>query len=295
MWDTIIINPMVNSVLWIYQLVGNFGLAIILFTIVIKAITHPLTVSQLRGTQKMQDLQKSAEWQEIQAKYKDDKEKLSQEQMKHYQELGINPLGSCLPMLIQFPVIIGLYQAIIRGLSVTPLDFAKLYKNIYPFFDVSKLLPIDNSFLWMNLSQPERIHIFGTAVPSLAIIVVITTYLQSKLMTPPAEPGAQGAQMSQAMNLYMPLFMGYLALTFASGLSLYFITSNLASVAQYASLGKVNWNNLIPRWMKPSSSGPKSGGRSDRKSLSSSDTRSGSAGSKDKSTNSKTARKPGKK
>ncbi len=269
MWETIIINPMVNTLLWIYQLVGSFGLAIIIFTIIIKAITYPLTASQLRGTQKMQELQKSPQWQEIQKKYKDDKEKLSQEQMKLYQELGINPLGSCLPMLIQFPIIIGLYQAIIRGLSVTPLDFAKLYHNIYPFFNVSKLLPIDNTFLWMNLSQPERINILGVAVPSMAIIVVVTTYLQSKLMTPPSEPGAQGAQMTQAMNLYMPLFMGYLALTFASGLSLYFIASNLTSIAQYAFMGRANWSNLMPGAKKTSTSGVITGGSSNRKKLSS--------------------------
>ena len=246
MWETIIINPMVNLVLWIYSLVGNFGIAIILFTILVRLATHPLMVQQIRGTQKMQDMQKSKEWLAIQKKYKDDKQKLQQEQMRLYQEMGINPLGSCLPMLIQFPVIIGLYQAIIRSLAATPLDLAKLNHNIYPFIDISKLLPVNNMFLWMNLNQPERIYLFGIGIPLLAIIVVVTTYLQSKLMTPPSQPGEQGAQMSQAMNMYMPLFMGYLALTFASGLSLYFITSNVASIAQYAALGKVNWKNLIP-------------------------------------------------
>ena len=246
MWDTIIINPMVNTILWIYGQIGNFGLAIILFTILIKLITYPLTVQQIRGTQKMQEMQKSKEWQDIQKKYKDDKQKMQQEQMRLYQEMGINPLGSCLPTIIQFPIIIGLYQAIIRGLSVTPLDLAKLYKNIYPFIDISKLLPVDNSFLWMNLNQPERINIFGVAIPLLAIIVVASTYVQSKLMTPPSQPGEQGAQMTQMMNLYMPLFMGYLALTFASGLSIYFIISNVASIAQYAAMGRVNWSNLIP-------------------------------------------------
>jgi YidC/Oxa1 family membrane protein insertase len=246
MWDMIIINPMVNTLLFIYSLIGNFGIAIILFTLLIRLITHPLTVQQIRGTQKMQEMQKSKEWQAIQKKYKDDKQKLQQEQMKLYQEMGINPLGSCLPMLIQFPIIIGLYQAIIRALAVTPLQFAELNKNLYPFLDVSKLLPVNNQFLWMNLNQPERVYIFGVGIPLLAIIVVATTYLQSRLMTPPAQPGEQGAQMTQAMNLYMPLFMGYLALTFASGLSLYFITSNVASIIQYGAMGKLDWKNLIP-------------------------------------------------
>ena len=245
-WNTLIINPMVNTLLFIYSLIGNFGLAIILFTLLIRLITHPLTLQQMKGTAKMQEMQSSKEYQAIQKKYKDDKQKLQQEQMKLYQEMGINPLGSCLPLLIQFPIIIGLYQAIIRVLAISPLQLAQLYSNIYPFIDTSKLLPVNNQFLWMNLSQPERLYIFGIAIPTLAILVVITTYLQSKLMTPAAQPGQQGAQMTQAMNIYMPLLMGYLAYSFASGLSLYFITSNVASVIQYASMGKVNWRALLP-------------------------------------------------
>jgi YidC/Oxa1 family membrane protein insertase len=246
MWETLIINPMVNTLLWIYGLLNNFGLAIIAFTLLVRLITHPLTVQQMKGTQKMQQMQQSKEWQALQKKYKDDKQKLQQEQMKLYQEMGINPLGSCLPLLIQFPIIIGLYQAIIRVLAVTPMQLSQLFYNVYPFVDISKLLPVNPDFLWMNLSQPERLTILGFEIPVMAIIVVITTYLQSKLMTPPSQPGEQGAQMTKAMNLYMPLLMGYLALTFASGLSLYFITSNVASIIQYASMGKVNWKNLIP-------------------------------------------------
>lgn len=104
-------------------------------------------------------------------------------------------------------------------------------------------------FLWMNLSQPERLYLFGLSfgIPVLAVLVLVTTYLQSKLMTPPPTgDGGQGAQMTQAMNLYMPLLMGYLALTFASGLAIYFVASNLASIAQYALMGKLNWSNLLP-------------------------------------------------
>ena len=246
MWDTLIINPMVNTLLWIYSILGNFGIAIIIFTILIRLITYPLTVQQMKGTMKMQEFQKSKEYAELQAKYKGDKQKLQQEQMKLYQEMGINPLGSCLPTLIQFPIIIGLYQAIIRALAVTPIQTLDLYGHIYPFINAAKLIPINNIFLWMNLSQPERFYIFGIGIPVLAIIVVITTFMQSKLMTPPSQPGEQGAQMAQAMNLYMPLLMGYLALTFASGLALYFVTSNVVTIAQYAAMGKVEWSNLLP-------------------------------------------------
>ena len=245
-WNNLIMNPMLNSLLWIYGILGNFGLAIIVFTILVRMITYPLTIQQLKSTSKMQEFQQSKEWQALQKKYKDNKQQLQQEQMKLYQEMGINPFSSCLPTLIQFPIIIGLYQSITRALAVTPLQMTSLYDHIYPFFDISKLLPVDPDFLWMNLSQPERLYIFGIGIPVLAIIVLVTTYIQSKLMTPPTQPGDQGAQMSQMMNLYMPLFMGYLALTFASGLSLYFITSNLVTIGQYAAMGKLNWSNLLP-------------------------------------------------
>ena len=242
----LIINPMLNTLLWIYSILGNFGLAIILFTILVRMVTYPLTIQQLKGAQKMQDMQKSKEYLAMQKKYKNDKQKLQQEQMKLYKEMGVNPLGSCLPTLIQFPVIIGLYQSIIRALAVTPKQMTALFYNIYPFSDVAKLLPIDSTFLWMDLSQPERLYVFGYGIPVLAIIVLITTYFQSRLITPPSQPGEQGAQMTQMMNLYMPLLMGYLALTFAAGLALYFVTSNVITILQYALMGKANWKNLNP-------------------------------------------------
>lgn len=258
MWDAIIIEPFTNTLLFIYSVTGqNFGIAIILFTILIRLITHPLMVQQMKGTAGMQKLQTNTEWKEIQEKYKGDREKLAQEQMRLYKELGINPFASCLPMLIQFPVIIGLYQAIIRAMAATPYDLLNLTRNVYPWLlDLSEIFPLNSNFLWMDLGQPERLVLpflpFG--IPVLAVVVMITTYVQSKLMTPPsASPKDQTAQMSNMMNLYMPFFMGYLALTFAAGLSLYFVVSNLVGILQYALLGKADWRNLLPRNLLPGS------------------------------------------
>jgi len=249
MWDTFIIQPMLNTLLWIYSVLGqNFGLAIIIFTILIRLLTYPLTAKQQKSAQAMQELQNSKQWQEIQKKYKNDKEKLSQEQMKIYQQMGINPFGSCLPTLIQFPIIIGLYQAVIRALANTPMQLMDLSRVIYPFFpDVSKLIPLNAHFLWMDLGEPERLYVFGIGVPVLAILVMITTYMQSKVMTPPtSNPGDQSGQMMKMMNLYMPLMLGYFAYTFASGLALYFVASNLVSVIQYTATGKTDWRKLLP-------------------------------------------------
>jgi YidC/Oxa1 family membrane protein insertase len=251
MWDSIIITPFINVLMFIYNLVGqNFGIAVILFTLLIRLVTHPLTAQQLKGTTGMQALQKDKRWIDMQAKYKNDKEKLAQEQMKLYKELGINPLASCLPTLIQFPIIIGLYQSIIASLAVTPVELLNLVRHIYPsFIKVATLIPLNSQFLWMDLGQPERLNLpflpFG--IPILAIIVVVTTYVQSKLMTPPStSPNDQSSQMMNMMNLYMPFLMGYLALTLASGLALYFVASNLIGILQYALLGKLNWSNLLP-------------------------------------------------
>ena len=250
MWDAFIAF-LTNVLLFIYNVTGqNFGIAIILFTILIRLVTHPLTAQQMKGTQGMQDLQKNEKWIEAQKKYKDDKEKLAQVQMQLYKELGINPFASCLPLLIQFPIIIGLYQAIIQSMANTPLDLLRLVRHIWPsFLDASAVIPLNNNFLWMNLGQPERLVIpgLGFGIPVLAILVMVTTYLQSKLMTPPTAGGNdQAAQMTGIMNLYMPLFMGYLAWTLASGLALYFVVSNVFGILQYALLGKANFRNLLP-------------------------------------------------
>jgi YidC/Oxa1 family membrane protein insertase len=251
MWDTIIIQPMTNLLLWIYDALGHgphmFGLAIILFTIAIRAITWPLNASQVKGAQAMQELQNDKEWQDIQKKYAKDREKLAQEQMRIYKERGINPFASCLPTLIQFPIIIGLYQSIIRALSATPFDMLKLARTAYPFQNVEGIIPLNSTFLWMDLGRPESVQVFGFALPTLAIIVALTTYVQSKLTMPAStNPNDQSAQMSNMMSIYMPLMLGWFALTFASGIAVYFIASNILGIVQYATTGRANWRNLLP-------------------------------------------------
>ncbi len=110
---------------------------------------------------------------------------MSQEQAKLYKELGVSPFGSCLPTLIQFPLIIGLYQSVTRAMAASPMELFNLEQIVYPkFIDTATLLPLNNQFLWMDLGQPERLTIFGLAVPVLAVLVVLTTFLQSKLIQP---------------------------------------------------------------------------------------------------------------
>ena len=250
MWDTLIVQPFTNVLLMITMLVKNFGVAIILFTILIKLITYPLTAKQIKSSQAMQDMQKSPRYLKMQEKYKDNKEKLAEEQMKLYKELGVSPFASCLPMLFQFPIIIGLYQSIMRAMASTPLELIKLERIIYPFIDPTKILPIQNRFLWMDLGQPERLMIAGIGIPVLAILVILSTVVQTRVMQPPTEAGNnQAAAMTNSMNMTMPILMGVMAYQFSAGLALYFVVSNLTTVAQYAAMGKTDWSRIFP-WVK---------------------------------------------
>jgi YidC/Oxa1 family membrane protein insertase len=254
-FDLFIVNPFTNALLLIYAFVGNFGVSIILFTILIRLLTHPIMAQQIKSSTAMQQLMASDEWLKIQEKYKGDKEKLAQEQMRIYSEKGVSPFSSCLPTLIQFPILIGFYQSIVRAIGTTPLQLLALVRGIYPGLEnitskasLSSLIPIHSQFLWMNLGQPEgvKLDFLPFAIPILAIVVGLTTYVQTKLtIQPSASPNDQSAQMNQMMGLYMPVLLFYFALNFASGLAVYFITSNLLGIAQYAALGKVNWSNLL--------------------------------------------------
>jgi YidC/Oxa1 family membrane protein insertase len=250
MWDALIVTPFINLLMLIYSGVGNLGVAIILFTVLFRLILHPLTVRQVRSSQAMQKLQQDKRWIEAQKKYKDDRQKLSEEQMKLYRELGINPMAGCLPLLIQFPIIIGLYQAMIQTVANGPLDLLNLTRHLYPpLLSNARLIPLNTTFLWMDVGAAEHLLIPGLAVaiPVLAILVMISTYVQGRVTIPAQTvPGDQSAMMSNMMSLYMPLFMGWIVLTLASGLGLYFLTTNVFGILEYTALGQANWKAVNP-------------------------------------------------
>jgi YidC/Oxa1 family membrane protein insertase len=247
LWNNVILNPMINILLLIYDfLFHNFGIAIILLTIIIRMITMPLTLRQQRSMEKMQALQQSKQWKDLEKKHKNDKQRLQAEQLKLYREAGANPLGGCLPLLLQFPIIIGLYQALRLALASVPAAMLDLSAHIYGFIP-SAIIPLNAQFLGWNLAEPERVtapNVLGFGLPILTILVVITSYLQTRLTTPPSTD-SQSRQMSSMMSLYMPFLMGFFAYSYAAGLALYFVTTNVLTIAQYAALGKVNWRSAL--------------------------------------------------
>jgi YidC/Oxa1 family membrane protein insertase len=246
-----------NILLFIYSLLssvpGAFGWSIILFTILIRLATWPLNAQQMKSMKAMQEMQSSKEWKAIQKKYEKEPEKKNMELMRLQQERGISPFGGCLPLLIQMPILIAVYQSVSRALAVTPLNLLDLTRNINTsILDVAKIIPLDSKFLWFDLGLPEFIPLGTFHFPLLAIIVAATTYVQTKLTTPSnPDPNDQTAAMNSSMAITMPLMLGWFALTFPSGVSIYILTGNLLAVAQYAMMGKANWRNLLPGGNKP--------------------------------------------
>jgi YidC/Oxa1 family membrane protein insertase len=232
MWDTLVINPMTNALLVLYDWLGNnFILAITFFTILIRVITLPLNLRQQRTMMRTQEIQPQI--QAIQKKYKDNPQKMQEE----FQKIGYNPaetLTGCLPTLIQFPILIGLYQAIILVLASTPQALFELQQRAYDFIrgSLSQLLPVENQFLWLNLGLPDPYFI-------LPILVVATMFLQQKLLAPTPQRSQNGKEqenpamaMTQSMQYTMPLMFGFFSLQFPAGLSIYFILSNIIGIAQ---------------------------------------------------------------
>ncbi len=228
MLDLLIYNPLTNIMLLIYDvLFKNYALAIIVLTALIRLATMPLTSRQQEASIKMQALQPKIK--ELQEQYKNDPRKLQEETRK----LGFNPLGGCLPLVIQFPVLIGLYTAIQRSLAFNPLALLELGKHLYsfpPFSHLSSLVPI-NSMLLGILDMGSVPDYFSISVV-IPLLVVGSTFLSNKMMMTPSTD-AQTAQMNQTMSMMMPLMIGFFSLQTPIGLGLYWIVSNLIGVAQY--------------------------------------------------------------
>jgi YidC/Oxa1 family membrane protein insertase len=240
-WTVAILQPMLNALLWLYNVLGDqFWLAIIVFTVVIRGLMTPLMLPQQRSAKKMQELQPKLK--ELQKKYGKDRERMSQEQMKLYREAGVNPMGGCLPMLVQFPIWIGLYQSIIQALGYQPLQLLNLSQNIYPFMQsVWAAVPLNRFFLGMDLAlTPQQL---GGLTFALPVLVAFTSWLQTKMTTPAGGGDGQAAGMGQSMTLMMPLMFGFFSLNFSTGLSFYFIVSNIIGIVTQGFIS--GWEGLL--------------------------------------------------
>ena len=233
----IIINPFITILLFLYKILGgNVVLAIVVFTVLVRLATYPLTMKQQRSTKAMQELQ--PELKKLQEKYKNDRERLAQAQWELYRQYGVNPLAGCFVLIVQLPILLGLYRAIVATLAATPTQLLNLSGRLW-VTSLSTQVPLQNKFLWLNLAVPDPLYV-------LPVLVVLTTWLQQKLLMPATsntgsgdKASDQASQMSRQMMMLMPLMFGFFALSFASGLSIYFIASNIIGIGQYAAMGRI--------------------------------------------------------
>ena len=236
-WYLIIANPILNVLIALSHILsGSFGLAIIALTIIVRLISWPLTKRQLNSTKALQDMQPKI--QELQKKYGKNQKKLQQEMMKLYKEAGVNPLGCLWPMLIQLPIWIALYQAIMRALATTPENLLDLAQRLYSWDIVNQAIPLSSTFFGLfDLGSTNNII--------LAIIVGGTMWVQQKMTQAPTVDPRQGST-SRMMLLMMPLMFGFLTFMFPSGLALYWATSNIIGIiTQYFVTG--GWGYLRSR------------------------------------------------
>ena len=243
--------PILNVLMLLDHVFGDFGLSIIVLTLVVRLCLFPLTLKQLRSTKATQAIQPLMA--DIRKKYPDQREQYA-EMQRLYKEYNINPVAGCLPLLVQMPVIYGLYEAM--RLILTPtgghLTLADLNNLIYPFLPKFQVLPsfylswftFINSHWFISLAQPDPTHI-------LPVLAGLATFAQLRMSQARAAQqrssgGKQADMMTQQMQIMsfvMPFITFFIALNFPSGLALYWTTTSIFSmVQQYFVTG---WGSLF--------------------------------------------------
>lgn len=243
LWNLFVLEPTLNLLMLLYYvLFDNFVLAIVGLTILIRLVTFPLTQRQIKSMKAMQDLQ--PEIKKLQKKHAKDKEKLSAATMELYKKHGVNPMMGCLPMLVQMPIWIGLYQSIYQALGSSPEQFMglsqRLYHNIPFMYNVAtSSLPLNSQFMWLHLGRPDPLYI-------LPVLVVGVFWLQQKLTTQPAVDPSQ-AQMNRTMQTMMPIMFGFITLQVSSGLAVYWVASGALQILQQGfTTGWADIKNVLP-------------------------------------------------
>ena len=208
----IIAKPFLHAMNFIYRFIPNYGVVIILITIIVKILFWPLSNKSYQSMSQMKKLQPKMA--EIRAKYKHDKKMMNQEIMGLYRLYKVNPLGGCLPMVLQIPVFFAFYKMLYQAIELRHAPF----------------------FLWINdLSAPDRLFNFNVTVPLMAppygipvltLIMGASMFFQQKMSPPPGDP-------TQAkMMMFMPIFFTFIFINFPSGLVLYWLVNNILSMAQ---------------------------------------------------------------
>lgn len=257
-FNSFFVIPILNALIVLYKLLeavkipGAFGFALILLTVLIRLILNPLTATQLRSTQKLSRLKPEID--RLTEKYKNDKGRLHQEQLKLYQQAGINPAAGCLPLLVQMPILIALYNLFFQILNNGNLGQVTEGINKVVYSSFLKISSLDLTFLGMNLAhKPSEWQKLGWWLLLVPIITGLLQYWQTKMMVPQTQKTDNrkqiieekqkkdedmGTMMQKQMSIMMPLMIGYFGYIFPLGLSLYWNTFTVFGIIQQYQLSK---------------------------------------------------------
>lgn len=249
-FNLIFLAPLINLLVFIYHFLHNAGIpgalgfAIMGLTVLIRVLVWPFMSSQIKAAKKMSDMKPHMD--ELKRKHGDDKTALAQAQMALYKEHGVNPAGGCLPALIQIPIFLALYQAILQTLPGGSID----HLNSLLYFPWLKLTsPIDLNFFGVNLgARPDQFGQYGIYLLLIPVLTAALTFIQSKMTLPkpvkeypsdsPKEKKEKEgmeesmAQVQTQMVYFMPLIIGYFSFTFPIGLAIYWNTYTILGILQ---------------------------------------------------------------
>lgn len=278
LFDAVLINPILNILILFYSLLsaahlpGALGFSIIFLTVAIRLVLWPLTTTQLKSTQKMAALKPHLD--KIKEEHGHDKVRHQQEISSLYKQHGVNPLAGCLPLLLQIPVFIALYQVLLKFVELTSLEkLEAINQRVYASALHLKDIP-NTSFLGLNLSsKPNEWASIGFLILSIPLITGVLQFVQSKMLVAEAKPqtkvalpaGRQAkksenkesmedtmASMQTQMAYLMPAMIAFFSYGFPVGLSLYWNTFTVIGIVQqYKIMGAGSLNKYLPaKWRK---------------------------------------------
>ena len=224
-FNVVLVDPMINILIMLYIVCSeNFGLAIIVFTFIVRGALTPLSVRQSKQFKAMASLQPKLK--SLQEKFKNDRSRISSETMKLYRENGVSPLGCLGPTFLQMPVFFALFWALRGTLPSTPENLTKLSEKLYSWLPgINQAIPINDNFLGLSLGKITTDNPLPYLLP---ILVGVSTFFMQKSSSPPSSP--QQESTNRMLLWMMPGMLGYFTLFFETGLALYWIVSNVIGI-----------------------------------------------------------------
>ena len=249
LWNDFLVYPLLTLLVIAYDFIHDFGLAVVVITVLIRLFLYPLYVRQIRSSRSMQELAPALN--DIKKKYGNDKQRLNEEQMKLYRERGVNPIGGCLPMVVFIPVLIAMYAAFQQAPHLDGATLQEIVHRYLPFVTVNVPADgrIDMTAHWLpwieaagsDLSQRDPFYVLPVISAALQLVASVMAMPRN-----PAQTDDPTQRTMQSMTYTFPLLTIILFRDFPAGVFIYYITTTLFQVVQqYFVMG---WGQL-PRWL----------------------------------------------